>query len=703
MRWNGDTTLPKTATRKDELSTKPKIREKLLKLYKAIDKAWQDAADRIDMTSDYWDLWFCKLNDKQFYNGNSQVFVPIIRDAVEARTTRFTNQVFPVNGRYVEVVTSDDELPDAQIALIDHYVDAARLRTDVIPALFRNGDVEGQYNIYVSWREFERHTTTKTITGPTIDGIQHQPEDVGVDPIEDVSDEVVEDFGPHVEVIADSDTLLLPAMASSADEAIQYYGGSVTILRRWTKENIEKAKRDGDITKDAADDLLTRLENASAGIDRKDAVKDHLDAAGVKKAGKYALVYETWTMVELDGTRRIVRVYFGGPDLILGCKLNPYWCDLIPVISAPIKKVAGSGKGNSMVGFVADLQYSANDFWNQGADSATYALLPIIMTDPAQNPRANSMVIDLAAVWEVNPETTKFASFPPLYKDALAFVGGIKSQIFESLSVNPSMVSQRSGGKKPSQAEIAAEQQIDIMTVADVLTPFEHGILTPMVQRFVAYDAQFRSEALAVKAFGADGQKMTMQEVPPQQLNNKTWYRWLGVEAARSAQQMQMQMAGLQVLAKIPPQMLHGKTIDMGPVLERFTESVYGAKLAAKVLKPLSDLMGMQPEEENQLLMQDVDLPVSPVDDDRKHLQVHAQLAAQHPNKQVQQMIRQHMFKHQQQMGQKNAAHAAQAQQGGGSQGGGGGQAGAVPQGPQGPQNPPGSLRPQQMPLRQAG
>jgi hypothetical protein len=26
-----------------------------------------------------------------------------------------------------------------------------------------------------------------------------------------------------------------------------------------------------------------------------------------------------------------------------------------------------------------------------------------------------------------------------------------------------------------------------------------------------------------------------------------------------------------------------------------------------------------------------------------------------------------------------------------------------VPQGPQGPQNPPGSLRPQQMPLRQAG
>ena len=692
--------MAKPTTRQDDLSKKPKIKEKLLKLYQGIDKAWQDNADRINATMDYWDIYFCNLNEKQFYNGNTQVFVPIVRDAIEARTTRFTNQVFPTNGRYIEVVTSDDELPQAQMALVDHYVDTARLRTEVIPALFRNGDIEGQYSIYVSWREFTRNTTTKTLTGPVVDGVAIDPADLDEDPIEDVKDEKTKEFGPHVEVIPDTDIIMLPTMASSADEAVTYYGGSVTIMRRWTQEQIDRAEKDGDITKDAAEELKQRMEGKGDNPDRKDISKAHLDSAGIKGGGKYVLVYETWTMVEVDGTRRIVRVYFGGADLILGCKLNPYWCDQLPIISVPIKKISNSGKGNSMVSFVADMQYLANDFMNQGADSATYAMLPIIMTDPISNPKVGSMVLDLAAVWEVNPNTTKFAEFPPLYKESLTLVAALKQQIFESLSVNPSMVSQRAAGKKPSAAEVASEQQVDIMTVADVLTPFEHGILTPMVQRFVWYDAQFRSASLSVKAFGADGQKATMQKIPPQQMNNEIWYRWYGVEQARSAQQMQLQMAGIKVLSEIPAAQLHGRVLDIAPLAERFAESVFGPKLAPKILRPISESMGMPPEEENKLLIQDVDLPVSPADDDRQHLQVHAQLMSQHPDPRAQQLIRTHIFKHQQQMAAKNQAAAAAQQQGGQPQQGGAKRgAGAVPNGRGGPRQPPGSLKPGQMPM----
>lgn len=687
--------MAKTVTRADELSGKPKIKEKLLKMYESIDSAWQDNADRINNICDWWDIWFCKLGPKQFYNGNSQVFVPIVRDAVEARCTRFVNQVFPVNGRYIDVVTSDDELPQAQMALVDHYVDRAKLRTEVIPSLFRNGDIEGQYNIYVSWREYERHTTVKTLKGPMIEGIEMDADEIGQDPIEDVEDEVTKDFGPHVEVIPDTDVIMLPAMAASADEAVMHYGGSVTIMRRWTKQNIDDACSRDDITKDAAEALKERMDGKGNDPSRKDAAKMHLDSAGVKKAGKYVLVYETWTRLKVGDDMRIVRVYFGGPDLILGCKLNPYWCDLLPIISAPAKKVAASGKGNSMVGIVADMQIAANDYWNQGADSATYALLPIIMTDPIKNPRVGSMVLDLAAVWEVDPGSTKFAEFPPLYKEAIELISAIKAQIFESLSVNPSMVSQRPSSKKPTQAEIAAEQQIDMMTVADVLTPFEHGILTPMVQRFVAYDAQFRSESLAVKSFGEDGQRMNMQEIPPQQMNNRIWYRWNGVEQARTAQQMQMQMAGLKVLSEVPPQMLHGRTIDMAPIVERFVESTYGPRLGPKVFKQLADLMGEPPEEENQLLAQGFDLPVHPVDNDAKHMAIHAQLLRQGDPRGV---IRQHILRHQQQMANKNAAAAqAQAQQQGQAPQGRG-QAGAMTRGRGKPKQPPGSLRPGQMP-----
>ena len=45
----------------------------------------------------------------QAYSGNSQIFVPLIHNAVNARATRFVNQLFPKGGRYVEVVSSDGE------------------------------------------------------------------------------------------------------------------------------------------------------------------------------------------------------------------------------------------------------------------------------------------------------------------------------------------------------------------------------------------------------------------------------------------------------------------------------------------------------------------------------------------------------------------------------------------------------------------
>jgi hypothetical protein len=260
------------------------------------------------------------------------------------------------------------------------------------------------------------------------------------------------------------------------------------------------------------------------------------------------------------------------------------------------------------------------------------------------------------------------------------------------------MIAQRSAAKKPTQAEIAAEQAIDILATADVIIPFEAGILTPMITRFVEYDSQFRREGLWVKAFGREGIKSQMQEVPPQQLGNRTSFKWWGVEQARSAQQIQQQISFMNVLKEIPQQMLEGRRIDMVPLIERAVESVFGPRLGPQVFKPISDMIGMPPEEENQLLLQGNDLPVSPADDDREHLKVHMQaMQAAQGNPHALWAVKQHMFKHQQQMGLKNAAAAAQMQ--GGQPGQGGPRPGAQSQAPRGGQQPAGAVQRDQMPL----
>ena len=147
--------------RDEELSTQKKIEDALLEVYVDIEKGFQAQLERADEIADYWDIYNNKLNQHQFYNGNSRIFVPITHDAVNARKTRFVNQLFPVTGRFVEVTTEDGTLPQAEMALLEHYVRASKMRTQVAPALVKNGDVEGQYTVYVDWVETTRHVVSK--------------------------------------------------------------------------------------------------------------------------------------------------------------------------------------------------------------------------------------------------------------------------------------------------------------------------------------------------------------------------------------------------------------------------------------------------------------------------------------------------------------------------------------------------------------
>jgi hypothetical protein len=75
----------------------------------------------------------------------------------------------------------------------------------------------------------------------------------------------------------------------------------------------------------------------------------------------------------------------------------------------------------------------------------TYSMLPIIMTDPAKNPRTATMILNLAAIWEVDPNSTKFAEFPQLWQHAIQGIQANMQMIFQAWGVNPSMLPQQTG------------------------------------------------------------------------------------------------------------------------------------------------------------------------------------------------------------------------------------------------------------------
>lgn len=691
-------------TRDTELSGRASIRRKLLDLYRDIEEGFTNQNSRSDDILDYWDAYNCKLGERQFYSGNSKIFVPLVKNAIRARKTRFTNQIFPQSGRFVEVTTTDGTMPYADMSLAEHYIRATKLRTQIVPALIVSGDVEGTYNLYVGWGKRERHVVSRETKPLESDGMVF-PE---LGEVDDVKEETIDDSGPTVEILSDVDVLVLPTTANSPEDALEQ-GGSVTIIRRWTKGKVKKMRDEGEIDEDAADDLIKAMSTKRQDPDRPDIGKHLTSAIGIKggSGSKYVSVAEVWTKLKVDGEHRLTRSFIGGPEQILGCKLNPFWCDECPLISAPVDKVGGVFKGRAPLADVLDVQIAANDAMNEGEDTAHFSAMPIIMTDPEKTPNIGSMVLGLAAIWQTNPNDTKFAEFPQLWKDCVERIANAAMIINQTMGVNPAMMPQQTGSRagKRNQAEIANEQQVDLLTTADSVTNLEEAVLTPLVKRYIAYDHQFREAPILVRQYGELGLRAIMEEVPPQQMDHRYEYRWFGVEAARNAAQVQQQIAGLNVLKGIPPQMYEGYRLNVVPVITQLVENTYGPRLAPLIFQDLKQQLSVSPEMENDLLEQGFDCLVHPMDDDQQHIQSHM-VAMRMSGGDLHGTIRAHIIRHQQQM-QAKAQVQAQQQQVQGLPGGPGGagpgvagtpQPGAQPAVPRLVKGPPGMIAPERMP-----
>lgn len=686
-----------TPDRDEELSGDDDLRDQALKIYKDIEKGYADQWERSNSQMDYWDIYHCQLGPKQFYSGNSKIFVPIVHDAVNARKTRFVNQIFPQSGKHIEVQASEDK-PTGLMSLLEFYIRKAKLRTNVMPGLVRNGDIEGQYNIEISWVRNERHVAQRVKKKRTIDDME-----IEGDEYEDIVEQTIIHQYPIVEVLPDADVLVLPFMSDNIESALDQ-GGSVTVIKRWSKSKIRQMIRSGEIDKESGQNLIHAMSQKTSS-DTPNKKKVVTDAAGIKVEGgkSFALVYKTYTKMKVDDDFRIVRIYFGGEDQVLGLKLNPYWCDKVPIISAPVEKIEGSFKGVSKVKFVETLQYAANDAVNEGMDSAAYALLPIIMTDPEKNPRTGSMVLNVAAIWETSPQHTQFAQFPQLWKEAFQIVASAKDQIFQTLGVNPAMMPHQATapGKKPNQAQIANEQQVDLLTTADAVTTLEGEVLTPMLQWFVWLDHQYRDKDLLVPSFGEMGVQAEMETIEPIQMDRRFEFRWFGVEAARSAQQIQMKMAGMNVLMNIPPEKYPGYELNMAPLMAEFCESTFGPRLAPRIFTDIRKKLTLEPKFENTILESGMPLPVHPMDEDQQHLQVHMEAFQQTGD--LHGTLREHMIRHQMQMQMKQQAmqmQQAQMLQPRQPQGGGGGppRSGGRATGPRpNGQGPPGMIHRDQM------
>lgn len=675
--------------RTKDYSTKASLQSDFDELYKAVEQGYVDKQTRNEQNERFRKVYECELTDQQQYGGDSQVFIPAVHDATEARQLRFTNAIFPRNGRYVEATSDVGDTPYALMALLDLYVRWTKLRL-LTPALLRQGDITGQYSIYVDWEKTKRMTLKRVRVPVELQGGVEVP-DEDKEEVQEV--EVVTEL-PTVDIINDEDLCVLPATVDDIEKA-----DIVAVAMRVTKTWLQKKKKEPGWNKSELDALIGEMNNATA--QQPDPNKDKAQSAGVKvdsKGSKTALIYQVWSEVKLEGKKRVrARTYFAGPNKILSCNRHPHWNDKWPVISAPLRKINGSFWGMSPYEPIEKIQYQINDAANMGLDSAKFALMPIIMTDPNKNPRVGSMVLNLAAIWEVDPASTQFAKFPELWRDAMEIVSRGTSQINQSLSVNPAMISQSSKTKK-NQAEVAQDQMVALESTADVVNTLEDSILGPMLERFFELDQQYRDDAVMVPMLGVLGLEVAQEKIEPAQFDGRYQFRWYGTESVYSQQRMQQQTAALNVLRSFGPALPNGNAIDVSPIIENLVENAFGPRIARKVISNEKDKISVPVETENDLLLSGFPVPVHELDDFLEHVKGHQAGMALAADKQP---FMVHLLEHFKAREKKEAA-----QQPKGTQGAPGGDApglagtpkpGAQPMPPRGGQAPAGGIPPDQM------
>lgn len=667
-------------------ATEKSIQEKLGKIYEQITSGFkEEKKTQSDAIDEYWDIYNCELGDNQQYNGDAQVFVPIVHDAIEARRKRFTAMTFPNVGSNIEVASEQGDTPSQTLSTLQQYVKSTGLRS-IVSTMFLNGDVEGQWSLMVDWKRKERTITMKV--PKSVEGTEEE--------YSDVEEQTIVDESPDVTVIPAQDLWIYPATVKDIQDA-----EIVAVALRMTEDALDEKVEEGIFLKSA----VKKLAKDSGEDQVKWAEKERSGEAGIKmKAGqKFALVYMAFAKLKLDGKKVPAVIYFGGSNNVLGVIKNPYWSQKIPVITEPVNRVGGSAWGKSMVSPVASMQYQLNDMTNMGQDSAMYTLMPIVMTDPLKNPQYSSMVMAMAAVWSTSPNDTKILDFPALYQHALTIGNSIKSQIMETMDVNETMLGKAPPGRKNAAA--VGQQGAEAMaTIGDVVKRFEQGVMNRVLEWFYELDLQFREEDLVILEEGEHGVKAILEKIPPQQVGKRYWFRWLGADKAMGAQNVQQMIGFANVLRGFGPQVLNGRKLDLGPLIDFASEAIFGPTMSQNILIDERHKMSIPPEMENEMLLNNLPVTPSPMDDDTKHIQVH-QEAAQKTGDPTG-MFRIHMADHAKAIQQKQAQQQPKGNPGipGAPGVAGTPRPGAMPAGPKsGAQQPAGAIHPDQMQDQQAG
>lgn len=507
-------------------------------------------------------------HEYQGYQGHSNIYVPAGRKGLETLSSQLVSGTFPSDENFgVEARTPMMEDNAALLKeVLKQRVDNAKVRVEAEP-FYRGLGITGNSPMKITFKEKKIRTLGRS-------------KSYGVD-----ADEMTIFSGPVAEPVDIGNLYFWPENVNRPDQAEIVFQDMTVAMGR-----LRLGANRGLYSKDA----VANLKGPIRKEENVDAANAKLSSQGLTTPHDTPEV-EGWGLVDIieiycdfdfdaetkEDERNPVpcRIVMTASGEVLRATHNPWWHQQPPFLLGRMGTLQGRIYGTGYLEAIRELNMLLNDQVNQGMDAATYALNPIVLTNPNLID-GNLANIEPGVQWLVHDinNAVKMITPPMEVINGTSILSTQTMAWINDFVMAPPVLQ---GGSSPGKAfrtatGIGTAQQNAKVPLNEVIRLCETEVWEPMLFMFHMLDQQYADQDFMVYM---NGGKQPVQ-VSPSQLNGQWMFRWLA-----STQTANQQMKGAQITQLLQvltnPGLLRllmqrGLTINPAPLIKRLYQEVLG-------------------------------------------------------------------------------------------------------------------------------
>lgn len=633
--------------------------------------------DRQELEEDwlrFHNMWSVEHDDAHLYDGNSKLYIPEVRKAIEAQARQLTDLAFP-NDDFLDCIPGAAGTragSEIQKALRHFQIMQAKFPTEYL-VFARQLCMLGTSPAYLCWDK-QLEAAFASARNPKTGKIQ-------------VTKKIIEIYNGPKFITRD----LFKWYALNAKKKDFQEDGCVE-FRAVDREYLDKmeksdqlynkeevfagmniAEREEEFEKDIqrAEEMGLRIDSDQGYAGTASLQEEDSDKLGTfKVATVFAkVVCPKAALPDEDPEKPLPMMIQIYNDRHVGClKRNPFWHQRAPFVAGRyIYPNPDEFYGQGIPKATQYQQYELNSKAEQSMDSVTLALNPIAMMDPAHAAQNADFEVEPGAIWWINPQQARLASMPDVSATGYQAVAQMRAQIQDFSDRAPSLPAQFQGkSRTATQSEIIDKAlSIDFKTFQ---RQNETDVLEPVMEMWESLTDQYADESQIILLLGRKSDDWKRMAVSREMYLGNYKYFWkVASDFGNKAMKARQMIDAMKVAGSLPPDAQAQLKFNFAEAYRVLFKDLLGLPDEDRIIPDPFSQPQQDPGVVYKMLKLGMEVEVLPSDDDKAFMQFFAARAQEEKNEGVKSELIRQIFLHEQQLQKKieamKAQQAARAQQ----------------------------------------